>query len=284
MDPDPVHPDEEDSVSPLRSFSSTTVPPPSPRCHTAVAKQEFDRLTFDTLKKAASSSPVRPQSRRFASSPLDTIPSNIYARFPRFSTTTENSTPDLSTEEVTSTRLSIDEHDIIRVPQPTATSSGPGRKRQKMNTALRKAISTPSLSLRRVRDRLRRAPSSTLSGNTLQQEATSTLGEQSQACGSPSTVSSNTPTATATKCNVDQVSEFDATSASSCTQKSPGSSIQVREDPSFPFLAVTLQCDAPQTSYFHHSAATIRQRHISHVLQPIPDPLHREPLDRTIQF
>jgi hypothetical protein len=238
-------------VSPLRSFCSPTIPPPPLLRHTAVAKQDFERLKSNALKKATSNPSEHSQSRRFAPSPLDTIPSSLYPRFPRFSTTTENSTPDLSAEEVTSTRLSIDEHDIMQTPQPTATSSEADGKRRKMNTALHKAISTPSLSLRQVRDRLRRAPSSTLSGNTLRQEATSNLEQRSQVCRSLLTPSVNT--LTATQYSADRVSGTDVNSASCSTHRSPDSSLKVHKDTSPQLDTVLLQCDSPKASYLHHS-------------------------------
>jgi hypothetical protein len=191
MEADPFHHDEQDPVLPLRSFCSPFMPPPSPRRHSAAAKQDFGRLTTTALKKAASESSGHSQSRRFAPSPLDTIPPSIYTRFPRFSTTTENSTPDLSTEEVTSTRLSTDEHDLMQAPPSTAIVFEASGRRRKLSTVLHKAISTPSLSLRRVRDRLQRAPSSTLSGSILPQEAASALEQQSQVRGWPLPSSAN---------------------------------------------------------------------------------------------
>ena len=181
MDPAFFHYGEEDSVSPLRSFSSPNTPSPSTDHPTAVAKQDFERLASKALKKASSDTSEHSQSPRFAASPLDKIPSSLYTRFPRFSTTTENSSPDLSAEEVISTRLSIDEHAIIEAPASNNMPSESGGKGHRLQAALHRAISTPSLGLglRRVRDKLRRTPSSTLSGNTLRQEATSVSEEQS---------------------------------------------------------------------------------------------------------
>jgi hypothetical protein len=183
MDPDCLFHDERDSVSALRPFCSPTCLSPSLRCHAAVSKQDFGRLNSNITKGAIPEPSVHSQSQIFAPSPLDTIPPSLYTRFPRFSTTTEKLTPDLSTEEVTSTKLSLDEQDIVRAPQSTRTSAEADRKFQRWNMALHKVVSTPSLSLRHVRDRLRRAPSSTLSGKTLEQEATITSKEQYQVCG-----------------------------------------------------------------------------------------------------
>ena len=206
MDADSYHHGKEDSVSPLRSVGSPPVPPPSPRQPTAVAKQDF--------------------KHGFAASPLDKIPSNLYTRFPRFDTTTENSSPDLSTEEVTSTRLSVDEHAMMEAPlSKTVPSEGSGR-RQRVQTALHKAISTPTLSLRRVKNRLRRAPSSTLSGNTLRQEETSLSDQQSQVCGDFHISSTNV--LTARQCNADHVSGTDGNSQSCSARTSPGASLKVQ--------------------------------------------------------
>ena len=170
--------DNQDSVSPLRPFRSLNMSPPSPD-HAGAAKQDFERITSKILKKSTPESSKHCQSRSFAPSPLDTIPPSLYPHFPRFSITTENSTPDLSTEEVTSTRLSIDEHAIMRLGPATTSPEVDGKKRR-LNITLHKAISTPSLSLKRVKDRLLRPPSSALSGNTLRQEATATSEQQSQ--------------------------------------------------------------------------------------------------------
>ena len=180
MDPTFFEHDDQDSVSPLKLFRSLNMSPPSPDHYAGAAKQDFERITSQTLKKSTPESPKRCQSRRFAPSPLDTIPPSLYPHFPRFSITTENSTPDLSTEEVTSTRLSIDEHAIMRALGPATMFPEVDGKRRRLNITLHKAISTPSLSLKRVKDRLRRPPSSALSGNTLRQEATATSEQQSQ--------------------------------------------------------------------------------------------------------
>ena len=138
--------------------------------HPTGSKEQFQRLTSHALM-AATAEP-RP---RYGPSPLDAIPSSIYMRFPRFSTT-ETSSPDLSTEERNSTRLSVDEHAIVQ----TAPSLVPvqNNKRGKVHVALREAISTPSLGLRAIKDKLRRTPS-TLSGTTLQQEPNSSSDQKS---------------------------------------------------------------------------------------------------------
>lgn len=180
MDPTSFELDDQDSVSPLRPFRPLNMSPPSSDHHAGAAKQGFERITSKTLKKSTPESSKHCQSWRFAPSPLDTIPPSLYPHFPRFSTTMENSTPDLSTEEVTSTRLSIDEHVIMRALGPATTSPKVDGKRRRLNITLHKAISTPSLSLKRVKDRLRRPPSSALSGNALRQEATATSEQQSQ--------------------------------------------------------------------------------------------------------
>ncbi len=145
-------------------------------------KDQFQRLTSETLM-AANAEP-RP---RYGPSPLDTIPSNIYMRFPRFSTT-ETSSPDLSTEEMNSTRLSVDEHAIVQA----ATNLPPlkSSKRGKVHVALRKAISTPSLGLQVIKDKLRRTPS-TLSGTTLRQEPTSSSDQKSSVRNYPLPLSCN---------------------------------------------------------------------------------------------
>jgi hypothetical protein len=76
---------------------------------------------------------------------LDLIPPDLYGRFPRLSTTTENLIPDFSTEEVTSTRLSLDEQDIVRAAQSTRKFAETERELQTGNRALHNVVSTPSL-------------------------------------------------------------------------------------------------------------------------------------------
>lgn len=141
-----------------------------------VAKHDFQRLASSVVSEASGET----QAQRFGPSPLDTIPPNLYLRFPRFSTTTETSSPDLSTEEVISTRLSIDEHAMVQASDSPSVSSETGGKRQRLQGVLHRAISTPSLGYQMMRDRLRRAPSSTLSGKTLRQGRTPTPEEDSQ--------------------------------------------------------------------------------------------------------
>ena len=165
---------------PPGSLAATTEPSTG---HPTGTKEQSQRLTSDVLMAATTES--RP---RYGPSPLDMIPSEIYTRFPRFSTT-DTSNPDLSTEEMTSTRLSVDEHAIVQTgpDRPRVTRS---TRRQKVQGALQKAISTPSLGLQVIKDRLRRAPS-TLSGNTLRQEPTSVSEQQCQVRNCRSSIQNN---------------------------------------------------------------------------------------------
>jgi hypothetical protein len=88
-------------------------------------------------------------SQSLPPSPLDNIPSKLYDRFPRFSMTTEASQPDLSIEDVTSTRFSIDEEGIIAMPRQ------PG----KLHRTLRKALSHQTMLLKKAKVGMRRMPS-----------------------------------------------------------------------------------------------------------------------------
>jgi hypothetical protein len=183
MDPTFFGHDDQDLVSPLRPFRSLNMPPPTPDHHASAAKGGFEHITSKILRKSTPESSKHCQSRSFAPSPLDTIPPSLSLHFPRFSITTENSTPDLSTEEVTSTRLSIDKHAIMQALEPATASLEVDWKRWRLNITLHKAISTPSLSLKLVKDRLRKPPSSTLSENTLRQDATATSEQKSPVRG-----------------------------------------------------------------------------------------------------
>ena len=124
-----------------------------------MAKHDFEVLAANTLQTAAQED-TRP--RNLASSPLDSIDPLLYVRFPRFSTATESGHPDLSPDEVTSTRYSVDEVGIMQAcGNPGASSEAQGR-RQKLPYSLHKAISFSGLSMKNVGLRLKRAPSNLL--------------------------------------------------------------------------------------------------------------------------
>ena len=141
----PIFPIRSDSLPPVRSS-------PGNGLTSTIAKKDFERLTSQTLHRAAS----EPQGRSHASSPLDSINPNLFVRFPRFSMTTEISSPNLSTEEVTSTRLSLDEEELIR-----KTTSPKTPKDSRLNLKIQRAVS--SSSIKRLGDSLRIAPSTILS-------------------------------------------------------------------------------------------------------------------------
>lgn len=91
--------------------------------------------------------------------PLDNIPTRLHARFPRFSTTTELSQPDLSIEDVTSTRISVDEHGIVAVPYNDELSYVKTKLPGRFHRTIRKAISHQTMFLRKARVGVRRMPS-----------------------------------------------------------------------------------------------------------------------------
>lgn len=127
---------------------------PHPRMHLSTPKHNFELLASRTVSQAISEQ-TRPS--KLPASPLDSINPSLYPRFPRFSITTESSHPELSTDEVTSTKISTDEEGIVAARRSPNTS-----KRQKLQTTLHRAMSTPTIGLRRLGNRIKRAPSTLL--------------------------------------------------------------------------------------------------------------------------
>lgn len=133
------------------------------RTHLSTPKQNFELLASRTVSQAILDE-VR--ACNLPASPLDAIDPSLYPRFPRFSITTESSHPDLSTDEVTSTKLSLDEEGIVATRRSSNTSNTKSTKRQKFQITLHRAMSTPTLGFRRMTDRIKRAPSILLSSRT----------------------------------------------------------------------------------------------------------------------
>lgn len=123
-------------------------------------------------------------SQSLPSSPLDNIPSKLYARFPRFSMTTEPSQPDLSIEDVTSTRFSIDEEGIIAIPYVSRSNHSKENRPGKLHRTLRKAISHQTMLLKRARVGVRQIPIHlglvSKSKDTIGHASTSTASEVSK--------------------------------------------------------------------------------------------------------
>jgi hypothetical protein len=152
---------------------------PPPRTHLSTPKQNFERLASRTVSQA-----ILEESRACSlpASPLDAIDPSLYPRFPRFSITTESSHPDLSADEVTSTRLSLDEEGIVATPRSSITNNTGSSKRHKLQITLHRAMSTPTLGLRRMSgrmtDRIRRAPSILRGSTTLKRPQGKMSGNQ----------------------------------------------------------------------------------------------------------
>lgn len=123
-------------------------------------KHNFELLASRTVSQAIAEEGC---ASPLPASPLDSISPSWYPRFPRFSTTTESSHPDLSADEVTSTKISFDEEGIVHSRTSSNNSNTPSGKRQKLQITLHRAVSTPTLSLRRLGGRIKRAPSILLS-------------------------------------------------------------------------------------------------------------------------
>lgn len=145
---------------PLPSLNGGIVQDAPRRGHLSTPKHNFEVLASRTVSRA-----ILEESRagRLPSSPLDSIDPSLYPRFPRFSITTESSHPDLSTDEVTSTKISLDEEGMVATRRSTNISNTTSNKRQKLHITLQRAVSNPSLGLRRFGDRIKRVPSILLS-------------------------------------------------------------------------------------------------------------------------
>jgi hypothetical protein len=155
--------------------------PPNP-----IGRADPEHITPFPFPRAASGPPrasPRPLPSRFGN-----IHPEIDPRLPRFSSTTESGNLDLSIEEVTSTRISMDEEAIIS-PESNSTDNSNERagKRLRFQHALRKAISTPSLGLRAMKKHFRKYPNTTSAegdaspGTPSHTEENSTVGSTHQA-------------------------------------------------------------------------------------------------------
>lgn len=146
-----------ESVATNSQSSKVAVPDDAlPRMHLSTPKHNFELLASRTVSQAIAEEARTP---KLPASPLDSISPSFYPRFPRFSITTESSHPDLSTDEVTSTKISLDEEGIVATRRSSNTSNTRSIKRQKLRITLHRAVSTPTLGLRRFGDRIKRAPS-----------------------------------------------------------------------------------------------------------------------------
>lgn len=126
------------------------------RMQLSTPKHNFELLASRTLSQAASEDTRNP---RFPASPLDSIDPSLYPHFPRFSVTTDNSLPDLSTDEVTSTRISLDEECIVASDDSGTTGQEKVSRRKKLQAKFQNAVSSPSLDMKRVGDHIKRVPS-----------------------------------------------------------------------------------------------------------------------------
>ncbi len=137
----------------------TEVDDDRPRKHLSTPKHNFELLASRTVSQAISE---ETRTSKLPASPLDSINPSLYPRFPRFSITTESSHPDLSADEVTSTRISTDEEGIVATRRSSNTSNTRSSKRHKLQITLHRAMSTPTIGLRRLGNRIKRAPSTLL--------------------------------------------------------------------------------------------------------------------------
>jgi hypothetical protein len=165
-----------------QNSESATVHEPAPRTHLSTPKHNFEVLASRTVSQAILEGT---RAVKLPASPLDSINPSLYPRFPRFSITTESSQPDLSTDEMTSTKISLDEEAMFATRRTSNISNTKSGKRQKLQTTLHRAVSTPSLGLRRIGDRMKRAPSIFLSRRTskgLQRSISESQSEVGSAC------------------------------------------------------------------------------------------------------
>lgn len=141
-------------------------PPRTPYPSTSSDEDILDRSITSSSEPSSRYDENIPQSQSTTNSlqslppsPLDNIPSNLYARFPRFSMVTENSQPDLSIEDVTSTRFSVDEEGIVAIPYSSGLDSQKSKRPSKIHRTIRKAMSHQTMFLKRARVGVKRMPS-----------------------------------------------------------------------------------------------------------------------------
>lgn len=136
---------------------------PAQRTHLSIPKHNFEALASRTVSRAILE---ETQASKLPASPLDSIDPSLYPRFPRFSITTDTSQPELSTDEVTSTKISLDEEGMMATRSSSNASNTKVSKRQQLQITLHRAVSTSSLNLKRIGERMRRAPSIFLARRT----------------------------------------------------------------------------------------------------------------------
>ncbi len=171
LSPDPIIADSaqcsmDDDVDGLR-----------PRIHLSTPKQNFELLASRTVSQAISE---ESRTSKLPASPLDSISPSLYPRFPRFSITTESSHPDLSTDEVTSTRISTDEEGIVATRRSSNISNSRSSRSQKLQGTLHRAMSTPSVGLTRLGNRIKRAPSTLLHRRSSKDSPRTVSGSQAK--------------------------------------------------------------------------------------------------------
>lgn len=136
---------------------------PPPRTHLCTPKRNFELLASKTVSRAISEEAI---VAKLPASPVDSSHSSLHPRFPRFSIASDSSHSDLPTDGVTSTKISSDGEAIVATRRSANASRIRSRKRQKLQVTLHRAISTPTLELRRIGSQIKRAPSVILSRRT----------------------------------------------------------------------------------------------------------------------
>ncbi len=193
LDDAPTHPQTSASApEPVTTSSSQSsriiaADDPPPRTHLSTPKHNFELLASRTVSQAVSE---EAHTAKLPASPLDSINPCLYPRFPRFSITTESSHPDLSTDEVTSTKISLDEEGMVAARRSSNNSNTKSKKRQKLQITLHRAVSTPTLGLRRFGNRIKRAPSILLSRRTSKRLPRTVSDSQAEVCLTWSTIMS----------------------------------------------------------------------------------------------
>lgn len=131
-----------------------------PRTHLSTPKHNFELLASRVVSQAISEEAC---TSKLPASPLDSISTSRYPRLPRFPITTEGSHPVLCNDEVTSTKISLDEEGMVGTKTSSSTRYTKSSKRKNLRTALHRAVSTPTLGLKRINSRIRRASTILLS-------------------------------------------------------------------------------------------------------------------------
>lgn len=165
-----------------RSGSSRVVAADDALCRTHLSTPKYN---FEILASRTVSQAIAEEARivKHPAPPLEAINPSSCPRFPRFSITTESSQPDLSTDEVISTQISLGEEGIVSRRRSSHTIDTRSSRKHKLQKTLYRAVSSPSLGLRRIGNRIKRAPSLLVSSRRMSKRISRNIsGSQAEVC------------------------------------------------------------------------------------------------------